>query len=143
MENKQLEKLIDSIKKHEGYRDYIYLDSLNNPTCGWGHHLYHKSRVPLAANEAFLKQDIADAISDFLRLPKKYYEKLNPVRRRIIVEMIFNMGIQRVLGFKKMWKATMIENWEEAKIQLLDSRWARQVGNRAIEMADVYERGED
>ena len=54
---------------------------------------------------------------------------------RIIVDMAFNLGVPRLSNFKKMWAAIHENNFEEAAKEMLDSRWARQVGRRAIELA--------
>ena len=67
---------------------------------------------------------------------------INEIRQRIIIDMAFNMGVPRLGKFKKMWKAIEEENFEEAKIQMLDSRWANQVGNRAVRLSNAMETGE-
>jgi lysozyme len=138
-----MDKLVQSIKQHEGYKDEIYLDSEGKPTCGWGHHLWIGSRVPLEASEAFFKQDVADAVREFTKLPSKFRNHLNESRRRVIVEMLFNMNLQKVLNFRKFWAAVELEDWVEARAQLLDSRWAAQVKGRAIELADRFLLGVD
>lgn len=138
-----MDKLIESIKNHEGFRDTVYLDSENKPTCGWGHYLWVGSRVPLEASEAFFKQDISDAISEFSKLPPRFRKHLNEARRRVVVELIFNMNLQKVLQFKKFWATVELENWVEAEVQLLDSRWAVQVKSRAKELAQRFLLGMD
>lgn len=133
-----MDKLAESIKKHEGFRDVVYKDSLGNLTCGWGHLLAEGSKVSLAIAEIFLAQDIATAVNDFMKLPNNYRRKLDEARRRVIVELIFNMGLSRLLGFKKFWVAVELEDWVEAKVQLLDSHWAAQVKGRAEELAEQF-----
>ena len=49
--------------------------------------------------------------------------------------MVFNMGMEGVKRFKKMIKAISEGDDERVVIEMLDSRWARQVGNRANELA--------
>jgi lysozyme len=68
--------------------------------------------------------------------------ELDEIRQRVIIDMAFNMGVPRLNKFKKMWKAIEEENFEEAKIQMLDSRWASQVGNRAVRLSNAMETGE-
>jgi lysozyme len=138
-----MDKLIESIKRHEGFKDAVYLDSEGKPTCGWGHYLWIGSKVPLEASEAFFKQDIAEAVSEFSKLPSRFRNRLNESRRRIVVELIFNMNLQKILQFKKFWAAVELEDWVEAKAQLLDSRWATQVKGRAIELANRFLEGTD
>lgn len=148
MSNDEIKKLEDSIKRHEGYRNKVYLDTKGNPTCGWGHLLAVGSKVPREICEIFLKQDIADAISEFMRIPKKVlpdYRILNVVRRRVITELIFNMGLPRVLGFVRMWARIREQNWPLAAMELLDSKWAREdVGKaRSRELSTLLRLGED
>ena len=45
--------------------------------------------------------------------------------------MMFNMGYPRMSGFKKMKEAVDSGDWVEASEQMKDSRWYRQVTNRA------------
>ena len=149
MNDKHLEKFIKEIQDHEGYRDEVYLDPLGNPTCGWGHHLSVGSKVPKRVSEIFLEIDIANAINDFYRIDRKLQDKLNPVRKRVICNMIYNMGLARVYdpkmkkGFKKMWKAIKKEDFDEAHAQMIDSKWCQDVGRRAMELAHLMQTGED
>ena len=138
-----MNKLVESIKRHEGFRDRIYLDSLGKPTCGYGHHLWVGSRVPIEASEAFFKQDLADAISDYARILPSLRKRLNPVRARIVVEMIFNMNLAKVQQFRRMWEAIQDGDYEEASRQMMDSMWAQQVGYRAEELSEIMKNGVD
>lgn len=137
-----MEKLIDSIKRHEGYKDRVYLDSEGKPTCGWGHYLWVGSRVPLEASEAFFKQDVADAVSSYRTILPHIRHKLNINRARVVTEMIFNMNVAKVLQFKQMWQAIEAEDWNEAANQMLESKWASQVKGRAEELAEIMRKGE-
>jgi lysozyme len=56
--------------------------------------------------------------------------------------MIFNMGLPRLRGFVNMLGALADNNWDEAAKQMLDSRWATQVGSRANELAQMIKSGE-
>jgi lysozyme len=138
-----MEKLIESIKRHEGFKDKVYLDSEGKPTCGWGHYLWVGSRVPLEACEAFFRQDIADAVASYRTILPHLRKRLNVTRARVITEMIFNMNVQKVLQFKKMWEAIEREYFEEAAAQMLSSKWAAQVGLRAIELAEIMVHGKE
>ena len=68
--------------------------------------------------------------------------ELDEVRQRIIIDMAFNMGVPRLGKFKKMWKAIDNKDFPSAKIEMLDSRWAKQVGNRAVRLSNAMETGE-
>jgi len=52
------------------------------------------------------------------------------------------LGLTRLMGFKKALAAVEASEWEIAKIELLDSRWAKQVGNRSEEIAEMIRTGE-
>jgi len=143
MNDKHLEQFIEDIKRHEGYRDVVYLDTEDNPTGGWGHHFRVGSKIPKRVSEIFLEADIAYAVNSFYRIDKKLQDKLDPVRRYVICNMIFNLGLSGVLGFKKMWTAIKKEDFDEAAGQILDSGYARQVGRRAIELHNLMKTGEE
>jgi len=133
--------LEEEIKRDEGYRGEVYLDPLGFPTCGWGHHLYVGSKINETIAKEFLRMDIASAVNDFSRLPTRWRKKLDEARRRVIINMIFNMGLQKVLQFKKMWHAIEEENFEVAAAEMLDSRWSRQVKGRATRLAAQMKEG--
>ena len=154
-----MEKLIESLKRHEGYKDIIYLDSEGNLTCGWGHHLKIGSKIPLEVSEIFFKSDLAHAISEFNKININLQRKLNPERRRIIVEMIFNMGFRGVLNFKKMWACIAKNDFDGAADNMLwnfhpdgsrtPTPWSTEVGDgpgrrfdRADELAEIMRKGE-
>lgn len=143
MNNSELQKLTDDLKRHEGYRDRVYLDTMGNPTFGYGHHLWVGSRINDIIAEEFLKMDIADTVNDFWKIAKKYRDKLNPARRRVIMNMLFNMGLPKVLGFRLMWAAIEKKDWPGAKREIINSKYAIQVGQRAIELANLMEKGKD
>lgn len=139
-----MEALIESIKRHEGYSDRVYLDTSSFLTCGWGHCLRVGSLVPIEASEAFFKADIASAVNAFAKLAQEYKTLLllNPARRRVIVELIFNIGLVGVRGFIKMLTAIEQGDFNEAADQLTNSVYATQVGERAKELAEIMRKGQ-
>ena len=58
---------------------------------------------------------------------------------RVLVSMAFNMG--SLSAFKRMLAAIAMEDWDEAARQMTDSRWAVQVGNRALELSQMMKEG--
>jgi lysozyme len=66
---------------------------------------------------------------------------LSPVRQSVLVNMAFNMGLQNLLKFSRMLAALRAGNYAEAADEMLDSRWAQQVRQRAIELARQMEVG--
>ena len=118
----------DQIRTHEGTVTEVYLDSLGNPTCGVGHHLYIGSYVPLEVVDAFFDDDYKEALKNY----KAYrFKDVNMARRTALIDMMFNLGKSRFLGFKKMITAIKNDDWQEAAEQAKDSRWYHQVGRRS------------
>jgi len=123
------ERLINSIKTHEGKRNRAYRDSEGWLTIGYGHNLDDR---PLTDDvvELILEHDVEDAIAETRRaLP--YFDSHDETRQEVIVEMVFNLGRTRFLGFVKMLAALERGDYKTAADEMLDSRWHRQVGIRA------------
>jgi lysozyme len=137
------DKLRSLIARHEGCRLDAYLDTTGHWTIGYGHLL--EAPVP-----AHCTQDQADECLDIdiaradsrcaLFLPG--WDGYDEVRQAVFVDMVFNMGIRGLLGFKKFLTATGLGRWEEAAGHMLDSLWARQVKSRAVEDCEMMRTGE-
>jgi lysozyme len=137
------QEMMDFIKRDEGYRESVYMDSVGVPTLGWGHALHESSFVPKEVCEIFFEHDFKRAEYQLQRLIDKYQVPLNSIRKFVILNMIFNLGSAGVEKFKKMWQALQQTppDYEEAARQMLDSKWAGQVGKRATYLAGLMERG--
>lgn len=124
--------LISSVKRHEGLRLKMYKCTAGKNTIGYGRNL---DDVGISADEAelMLKHDLENAEMDAKRFP--VFEKLNQVRKDVLIEMVFNLGYSRLCGFKKMFAALERKDYDEAANQMLDSKWARDVGERARTLA--------
>ena len=116
-----------------------YLDSEGILTIGVGRNLEDKG---LSEDEVMylLKGDIDDALQECQRLIPNW-RVMNGVRKQVMVNMAFNLGMPRLLGFKRMMAALRIGDYEKAAIEMKDSKWARQVGDRALELAEMMDRG--
>ena len=68
--------------------------------------------------------------------------ELDAVRQRVLVDMGFNLGIPTLLKFQNMWLAIEQEDFIQASIEMMDSRWARQVGQRAHKLSEAMRIGE-
>jgi len=69
------------------------------------------------------------------------YDQLNPVRQRILTDMAFNMGGVKLGQFRNFHDALEQGNYESAAKQMLASKWAKQVGNRATSLAEQMRTG--
>lgn len=93
-----------------------------------------------------LTQEQADYILDWhitdiqSTIAKRFpaFNMLSPLRQEIIMNMRFNLGSGGLRKFKKMWTAIENEDWKQASVQMLDSLWAKQVGNRAIRLSNAF-----
>jgi lysozyme len=133
------DKLLESVKMHEGLRLRAYQDTLGVWTVGYGRNLQELEISPAIA-EQWLKEDLWDAQRDARSIPE--WEHLDTVaRRNVIIEMVFNIGKPRLLLFKRMWEAIRLQDWQLAAHEMLDSKWADQVGQRARTLAHIMGKG--
>ena len=131
----------DGIKRHEGYSDTVYIDSVGVPTVGYGHALLQGSKIPHVVAELLFDQDFDIAVKDYEILTLRWSINLEPVRRGVLINMLFNMGMSRVSKFQKMLTALQAGDYDKAADEMLDSRWATQVGKRADELANTMRKG--
>lgn len=133
-------KLIDSIKRHEGFSAKPYRCSQGFMTIGYGRNVESRGITESEA-ELLLYNDIESAVDSAVLL--EYWHSLNEVRRRVIIEMIFNLGLPKFLEFSKMRLALLDHDYFKAADEMIDSLWAKQVGGRAKTLANMMRLGED
>lgn len=127
------ELLTADLERDEGLRLKPYNCTAGKLTIGIGRNI---EDVGITKAEAYmlLAGDIDRVIADLDRaLP--WWRQLSEPRARALCNLVFNMGISRVLGFPKMLAALKSGDYAEAAKQLLDSRYAQQVGQRAQRVA--------
>jgi len=130
--------LAASLKLHEGVRSLPYEDSVGILTIGVGHNL--EKPISKAAIEQILQDDIAEAISEMDRMFAGW-KNHNDTRQNVLVEMCFNLGGPRLKGFANMWQALQFKEYHKAATEMLNSRWAKQVGKRAQTLAEAMRNG--
>ena len=133
----------DRIKKHEGLSLRVYEDTKSIPTIGYGHNLTLGISKEIA--ELLFQLDLKQAYEDYIfRFPSEYKQHLmyDNVRQSVIIELIFNMGLHSLLTFKKMLFALKEGDFREAKLQLLDSKYYKDVRERCETLANLLERGD-
>ena len=133
-------KLIDQLKRHEGLRLKPYTDTVGKLTIGYGRNLDALGISQLEA-EQMLATDLERATRE-TKLYLPFWSSLDPARQAVLVNMVFNMGIFKVLEFKQTLEAVLRGNYEVAATRMLDSKWAVQVGPRAVELAQMMRSGE-
>lgn len=131
--------VVELLKQHEGYSRSVYRCSSNRQTIGYGRNL---DDVGISREEAewLLKRDIDNAVA-FLR-NEPYWLDLNEVRQAVLIDMSVNLGWPRFSAFKKMRSALILANYKLAAAEMLDSRWAEQVKNRAKRLSEMMASGE-
>lgn len=137
-ENKQ--KLKNLLLMHESYKQFPYVDTTGHLTIGIGRNLNDRG---LSTGEAMylLDEDILYFTSK-LNLYLKFFKELNEARQIALVDMCFNLGLQGILNFKDMMIALEYGDYERAEQEMLDSKWAGQVGERAVCLARIIRTGE-
>jgi len=123
--------ILEQLKRDEGMRRTAYQDSLGVWTVGVGHNL----AVPLsdAAIEQILADDVQAVETECLALPIWY--RLSPPRQGVLLNLGFNLGFAGLMSFRKMFTALAAGDFPQAAAELLDSRYAQQVGARADRLA--------
>jgi lysozyme len=131
--------LIDELARDEGIRLKVYNDSLGIPTIGIGRNLRDRG---ISKEEAYqlLNHDLESVFADLdQHLP--WWRRLDDVRQRVIANMCFNLGINRLMGFEHTLACAMTGRYREAAVSMLDSKWADQVGPRAQRLAEMMRQG--
>jgi lysozyme len=131
MASKFMEPAKALIKKHEGLRLKPYMDSEGIPTIGYGRNL----AVGITKEEAELlfENDFRKAFNHASRFT--WFHALSPERKQVIVNMIFNLGPHGFGTFQKMIAALEEHDYDRAADEMVDSKYATQVGKRAQELA--------
>jgi lysozyme len=134
------DELKNRIKKHEGFRDTIYLDSLGKKTIGYGHLVtedgilpgvqYSKKELDELFEKDFLiaLKDATKLVGD-LNLPNEGFN--------VVIEMCFQLGLPRVSKFIKFLDALKNKDYERAADEMLDSAWHRQTPGRCQELSNI------
>jgi len=127
-----------SIALHEGLSLTPYKCTEGYTTVGFGRNLDSRG-ISLAEAYVLLDNDIENCKREAERF--SWFDQLTGQRADVVVELIFNLGFRGLSKFKNMIKAIENEDWDTAAIEMLDSRWAEQVGERAVTLANKM-RGE-
>lgn len=133
-------RLIEDLKRDEGLRLHAYPDPLSGGdpwTIGYGATGPGIRKGTVWTQEQAEKRLTEMALDHGLRLEKElpWVAKLDPVRRRVLWNMAYNLGVQRLLGFKNTLEYVRTGQYDKASSGMLASKWAKQVGQRAVRLA--------
>jgi lysozyme len=134
-----LQELKAQLVRHEGMVLKVYRDSLGIPTIGVGRNLQDVG-VTEAEALMLLDHDILGVLDDLDR-ECPWWRQMSETRQLVLADMCFNLGIVRLKGFRNALQAAQDGRYEDAAREMLDSRWAKQVGPRAVNLAQMMKEG--
>ena len=133
-------KLAEQLKRHEGLKLKPYTDTVGKLTLGIGRNLEDKG---ITEQEAlFMLNNDVDYFYRQLSKKLTWFKTLDDARQNVLVNMAFNLGIAGLMSFKKMLLACEHGNFKIAATEMLNSKWAEQVGYRANELAEQMRTGQ-
>lgn len=129
--------ILDDLIRDEGVRLKPYKDTVGKLTIGIGRNL---DDVGISEDEArvMLSADILKAESGLRRNLSWFLTAPEPVQRGL-TNMAFNIGVFKLMGFQKMLNALAAKDYDTAAKEALTSKWATQVGARAVRIAELFE----
>jgi len=135
--------IIEMLRKHEGVEAHAYNCTANKTTIGVGRNIEAGSGIGLSDDEIdyLLANDVQRVEAELLQA-FTWYEDLNDARKDAMMDVCFNIGLPRLKLFKKALAAMSGRHYEIAAVEFLDSRWAVQVGQRAITISEMIRSGE-
>ena len=131
---KELQEIVDDIKRHEGFEPKVYECSEGYDTIGYG----------FAIKDLIIDRDVADLI-----LMKKlhvllqriivafpWFKSIDEIAKKVVINMCYQLGLRGFSKFKQTIYYLETEQYEEASLEMLDSLWAKQTPNRAKELSE-------
>ena len=134
-----MNKLIEQLKIHEGFRSTVYTCSGGKKTVGYGRNLQD---IGISEEEAemLLKNDIYEATNQLLNA-FPFMATFSDVRISAMINFTFNVGIGTVRKFSNTIEYLKNKDWDAAADEMMDSKWAEQVGDRAIQITEQIRTG--
>lgn len=130
-----IEQLKRELIRDEGFRSKPYKCTAGKLTIGVGRNIEDNG---ITEDEAMylLENDISSCIKQLTTKLPWYTSKPDAVQR-VLTNMCFNLGISKLMSFKKTLSLIELGKYKEASVQMLNSLWARQVGERAIRLSNI------
>ena len=133
------QKLIEELKRDEGVRFKPYHCSADKLTIGVGRNLDDVG-ITEVESDFVLANDIDNCVEELTRT-FNWFDELSNVRQRVMINMCFNLGLSRLLNFKNFLGAVESKDYVKAGVEMLDSKWATQVGPRATRLKNMMIEG--
>jgi lysozyme len=130
------------LKADEGVVPHAYQDSEGFWTIGCGRLIDKRLGGGLSDDEInyLLNNDLFRA-EKTARALFAGFDRLSDARKAVLVNMAFNLGQTRLAGFQRLREAVKEQDWEQAAKEMIDSRWAKQTGQRAVRLANQMREG--
>lgn len=126
------------ILRHEGYREKMYTDTTGHATIGIGFNL--DAGMSEAEAKLLLKYRVG-LLREHLSYKVPAFNGLSANRQDVLIDMAYNLGLPGLMKFKKMLAAVNEGGFGRASREMLNSKWADQVGTRAIRLAQMMDEG--
>ncbi len=127
------------LRNDEGERLKPYTDTVGKLTIGVGRNLSDRG-ISAAESDFLLTNDIAE-VQATLNRSMPWWIILSGPRQLVLASMCFNLGLGRLLLFRNFLAECRAGNYAAAAAEMLDSEWAKQVGDRAHRLAILMEKG--
>tara|TARA_R110000744_G_scaffold176716_1_gene295546 strand:- start:45 stop:464 length:420 start_codon:yes stop_codon:yes gene_type:complete len=135
--------IIQMLRKHEGVETHAYKCTANKTTIGVGRNIDKAGGIGLSDDEIdYLLANDVKRVRAELSVAFRWFKMAAPARQDAMMDMCFNMGLPRLKKFKNALAAMAMGDYNEAAREFLNSRWATQVGQRAITVTDIIRSGE-
>jgi len=131
-------RVVEQLKKHEGFSAVPYRCTAGYLTIGYGWNL--EAGIDEDTAEYLLVQQVSAIQLECVR-KFEWFRNINEARRDVVTNMVFNLGMTGFTKFKKTIAAIEDGDFDKAAEEMVDSRWASQVGYRAYELADQMKLG--
>lgn len=134
-----LKRLKETLMRHEGLSLKPYKCTANKLTIGYGRNI---EDVGISQEEAsfLLANDIKKVVAQVSE-KFKWFKNLSPARQEVVINMAFNLGVSGFSSFKNTIRFLESGQFDQAAIEMLESKWASQVGNRAKELSKMMLEG--
>ncbi len=152
------DKIIERVKRFEGFEDKPYKDTVGKTTIGYGRNL---EANPLSLSEVQVllnrvewnsKKDAEDWAEMLLKHDLQRHtreirdnfplEEQPDNVRAVLIDMGYNVGVPTLMSFEGMLHAMHNRDYKQAAVELLDSKYAEQVKTRAVSNAKMLAQSE-
>lgn len=130
---------VKELERNEGFKQFPYHDTVGKLTIGYGFNL-ESDGLTKEESECVLKIRLNRRLEELVKvLP--WVGKLDPPRQGVLLDMAYNLGIAGLLAFKNTLALVKAGEFKQAAHEMLQSKWAKQVGERANRLSRQMELG--